>query len=721
MTSYGRLLIRTPKGDTDEVNLTRINNGVGSDPANQIVLRGKGVAVFHCKLIVDEAGCEVVDLGSSRGTVVNGQAVVSRRLRDGDQIAVGDLQLTFSAPPPGSLMPGPELRMPEPAPPPPPPPAPEPAPPMEPAEDLMAAWSDVVATSTPPEAVRRIVRGSRTASTVTLPAAPTMRPPMPPTDPVRARTTQDMEEEAAAARGLLASPLPDSEGDGGEPADFSTPSLLMFDGCDLRRIPLSADAPTVLGTHVSSSIPLPVGLRTFPQHAAVTHEHGQWYVKKLFGQAEIRVNNELQENAVLHDRDVIRLGDVRITFSVQGEPARPQGTCRLLIRMPESGIPVREGEMLGILAAVQADADAVLARLHGAPRIEALDGVLPVSRALFWQGDRARVPDALRALHLEDVQAVPVAQLTPGARRRAELAAAWLTSRSALVVPAGRDALDALEAADLLDGCRGVADEATAVVVASRPWRSLLLCDRLLVLAAGGLVAFYGTPQEALRHFHADDFADLLRRLSHEKTPRAWADAYRESAAAELLKEPLPPVVPPIPSGGTTLRVLRDVERLVRDPARGPLLAAEAVVAALLVALLANGEEAPHRLMLLLGMASAFAVSPRRPAQFGLGLLLAALQAIILTGAVLMRGSDAVAPALIGISSMALSGYLFGVALDRLRRPAGLLLAPLLLLLVGGSPALVHALWLPGLGLLAAASVLLLMRDSSSRIPPVNG
>ena len=60
---------------------------------------------------------------------------------------------------------------------------------------------------------------------------------------------------------------------------------------------------------------------------------------------------------------------------------------------------------------------------------------------------------------------------------------------------------------------RGLADDGRTVVVVTHNVANLALCDRVLLLAAGGWVAFYGSPVDALAHFGQTDFAEVFQLL----------------------------------------------------------------------------------------------------------------------------------------------------------------------------------------------------------------
>ena len=95
---------------------------IGRDPANQIVIDGNGVSRRHAQVTLAGGGLIIEDLGSSNGTLVNGQRIQGQRqLMPGDRVQLGqNVELSLAGPPTGPVpMPtvAEPLRMPEPPPP----------------------------------------------------------------------------------------------------------------------------------------------------------------------------------------------------------------------------------------------------------------------------------------------------------------------------------------------------------------------------------------------------------------------------------------------------------------------------------------------------------------------------------------------------------------------------------------------------------------------------
>ena len=69
---------------------------IGRDEENHLCLRSESVSGKHGEIIIhqDLKTMTIQDLGSTNGTRVNGQPVITKRLRPGDKIQLGDYQIS---------------------------------------------------------------------------------------------------------------------------------------------------------------------------------------------------------------------------------------------------------------------------------------------------------------------------------------------------------------------------------------------------------------------------------------------------------------------------------------------------------------------------------------------------------------------------------------------------------------------------------------------------
>jgi len=90
---YGEL---SPVGGGDPIPLRRGVLTVGRRESCDICLRFPNVSGLHCELAFKDAGYwEIRDLGSTNGLKVNGQRVLKRPLRPGDELAIAKRKYTI--------------------------------------------------------------------------------------------------------------------------------------------------------------------------------------------------------------------------------------------------------------------------------------------------------------------------------------------------------------------------------------------------------------------------------------------------------------------------------------------------------------------------------------------------------------------------------------------------------------------------------------------------
>ncbi len=90
-----RLSGRLADGKVGEFPLAGVRTTLGRHPANTLRLVDREVSKEHASIEKIGGGFLLKDLGSSNGTFVNGRRVKELRLRDGDEIALGNSRLIF--------------------------------------------------------------------------------------------------------------------------------------------------------------------------------------------------------------------------------------------------------------------------------------------------------------------------------------------------------------------------------------------------------------------------------------------------------------------------------------------------------------------------------------------------------------------------------------------------------------------------------------------------
>ncbi|MFC5800041.1 FHA domain-containing protein [Streptomyces formicae] len=140
----------------------------------------------------------------------------------------------------------------------------------------------------------------------------------------------------------------------------------------------------------------------------------------------------------------------------------------------------------------------------------------------------ARVEEVIGELGLEQRADQPIHTLSGGQRKRVNVALELLTKPSLLFLDEPTSGLDPGMDRSVMHRLRRLADDGRTVIVVTHSVLSLDVCDRLLVLAPGGRVAYYGPPDDALGFFGFDDWPEAFEAFENDKS-RDWAAEFRTS------------------------------------------------------------------------------------------------------------------------------------------------------------------------------------------------
>ncbi|WP_433783255.1 FHA domain-containing protein [Actinomycetospora sp. CA-101289] len=202
-----------------------------------------------------------------------------------------------------------------------------------------------------------------------------------------------------------------------------------------------------------------------------------------------------------------------------------------------------------------ADYDELRQRIGLVPQDDILHPQLTVRRALGYaarlrfpsdttavERDR-RIEEVIGELGLTGQADQRIESLSGGQRKRTSVALELLTRPSLLFLDEPTSGLDPGLDKSVMHTLRGLADDGRTVVVVTHNVANLDVCDRLLLLAPGGTVAYFGPPREALQYFGVTDFADLFLLL--DRAPgTAWAERFRRSPLGARHLTPAAPAAP---------------------------------------------------------------------------------------------------------------------------------------------------------------------------------
>jgi ABC-type multidrug transport system ATPase subunit len=163
-----------------------------------------------------------------------------------------------------------------------------------------------------------------------------------------------------------------------------------------------------------------------------------------------------------------------------------------------------------------------------------------------------RIDEVLTELGLAAHADQRIDSLSGGQRKRTSVALELLTKPSLLFLDEPTSGLDPGYEKSVMQMLRTLADDGRSVVVVTHNTAQLNLCDKLLILAPGGRLAYFGPPKQALSYFNCSDFADLFTLLEQD-TSTDWTGRFDTSPLKQAMapragfKPPQPPKPPSKP------------------------------------------------------------------------------------------------------------------------------------------------------------------------------
>ncbi|WP_418955443.1 FHA domain-containing protein [Streptomyces tritici] len=520
-------------GDTTLMSPSRVYR-IGRDPTSDIVLADARASWHHALLRAEGDHWTLRDEGSTNGTYAAG-----RRVLTASDVGPGTV-IRFGHPDDGprAVLSGHRTA-------PPPPQTPAPPAPAEPAEPAQPAQ----------------------------PAPPPYAPP--PAEPSEPYATEPSEpaEPYAAEPTALTPPRPSSVSHPAATGTFRQPTSIRPLPTRTVRIGRGADNDLVIDDLVVSR-----------RHAELrAHPDGTYWIYDVGSHNGTYLNGRPVTRARVTPADIVGvghsafclIGDKLVEFTDTGEISLdvqelavtvdrgrktllddvtfPVGQKTLLAVVGPSG--AGKSTLLGALTGQRpADRGTVLydgrdlyrdyaelrQRIGLVPQDDILHLQLTVRRALTYAAElrfpedtgrderRARVDEVITELGLEQRADQPIHSLSGGQRKRVSVALELLTKPSLLFLDEPTSGLDPGMDRSVMHMLRGLADDGRTVIVVTHSVLSLDVCDRLLVLAPGGRIAYYGPPGDALGFFGYDQWPEAFEAFEAERD-RDWAGQYRAS------------------------------------------------------------------------------------------------------------------------------------------------------------------------------------------------
>ncbi|AJF63626.1 FHA domain-containing protein [Streptomyces vietnamensis] len=595
-------------GDATLMNPSRVYR-IGRDPTSDIVLQDARASWHHAVLSAAGGHWTLVDEGSTNGTFADGLRVVRpREVGPGTVVRFGHpadgpravLLTGTPAEPAGPrvvpaeprVVPEPPEFRPEPAPEPPldsrpksapeppphsrPEPAPEPWPAPEPEDPPL------LPPPPPPEAVRDL---PPEAAVAPVREPPPEAPPLP------------LPEPSAVGHGRPVTPRPPSVRHPAATGTFRQPTSVRPLPTHSIRIGRAPDNDVVVADLVVSR-----------RHAELrAHPDGTYWIHDLGSHNGTFLNGAPVVDARVTSEDIVGIGRAAfcliggqlVEFTDTGEVSLDVRSLAVTVDhgrktlLDEVSFPVGQKCLLAVVGPSGAGKSTLLGALTGqrpadrgtvlydgrdlyrdyaelrqriglVPQDDILHLQLTVRRALGYAAElrfpedtvaserRARVDEVIRELGLVERAEQPIHSLSGGQRKRVSVALELLTKPSLLFLDEPTSGLDPGMDRSVMHMLRGLADDGRTVVVVTHSVLSLDVCDRLLVLAPGGRVAYYGPPADTLGFFGFEQWPEAFEAFENDRD-RDWAEQYRASRfhrryVADPMAHPDTPA-PAVPAG----------------------------------------------------------------------------------------------------------------------------------------------------------------------------
>ncbi|MDB5079435.1 MAG: transporter ATP-binding protein [Chloroflexi bacterium] len=490
-----RLLMLTGEQVGREYLLTNRVTTIGRSASNDIVIADPRTSRRHVEVIQENGQFWAVDAGSANGFYVNDQQVQRAQLQTGDLITIGLVRMAFQVGTPAA--PGPDQTGPSP----------------------------VSTVMLDPQAVNQILNQAN---------------------------------------------LP--------------PGPALIDENNLQHIDLRFRPVTSFGRDQAGNELLLDNPQVSRRHLQISHRNGVFTATDLNSTNGTYVNGQRIQSVIINDGDIINIGPYRFMFA-QGFLHRSQedegvridvlnlskqvspsltllqnltftilprefvaivgvsGSGKSTLMDAISGVrPATGGTVLYNKAEYYSQMEVYRSSIGYVPQDDIVPTELTVSKALYYAAKlrlpqdttepeiQERLDEVIDDLDLELRRDTPIQLLSGGQRKRVSIGSELLSKPTLFFLDEPTSGLDPGLEERMMQFMRKLADQGRTVVLITHATQNVELCDKVLFLARGGYMAFYGSPREAFEYFGVNRFSEIYVKLEQEATPQEWTARFTDSA-----------------------------------------------------------------------------------------------------------------------------------------------------------------------------------------------
>lgn len=347
---------------------------------------------------------------------------------------------------------------------------------------------------------------------------------------------------------------------------------------DLRARPVTSFGRDQLGNDVLLDNP-----QISRHHLQIANRNGSFAATDLNSTNGTYVNGQRIQAVILNDGDIVNIGPYRFMFA-QGFLHRSQedegvridvlnlskqvannvtllqnmtftilprefvaivgvsGSGKSTLMDAISGVrPATGGAVLYNKAEYYSQMEVYRSSIGYVPQDDIVPTELTVNKALYYSA-RLRLPqdtteeeiserldEVIDDLDLELRKDTPIQLLSGGQRKRVSIGAELLSKPSLFFLDEPTSGLDPGLEERMMQFMRKLADQGRTVVLITHATQNVELCDKVLFLARGGYLAFYGSPKEAFEYFGVRRFSEIYVKLEQEASPQEWASRFIDS------------------------------------------------------------------------------------------------------------------------------------------------------------------------------------------------